>query len=349
MAFNRPLPRYPAEALRTCVIAGAYYGSAKVGLLQELVRGQVTPLWPPTGIAVVCLLWWGLRAGPGIALGAFLVNVTIGPSALAVLGIVAGNTLAPVCAWLLLRRAGFRTEMDRLRDALALVFLAALPAMLVSATVGTAVLAAADAIGGGDFWPTWSVWWTGDAMGVLVVAPVLLVARAAWPLRMMSAYRWAEAAALVCGTTAVTVVATRTDVNLLFLAFPLLIWAAFRFQQTGAAPCTLVVSVVTISAAADDAGPFKDHALPAQMLILQAFNGAAAMTALLLSAVVTERNRTHLEIAYVCGLLATAVTRLAPSGGVQEWPPPPHARRPDGDDGTGGEGGGGTGGGRTGR
>ncbi|WKX73214.1 MASE1 domain-containing protein [Streptomyces sp. XD-27] len=316
MAFNRPLPRYPAEALRTCVIAGAYYGSAKVGLLQELVRGQVTPLWPPTGIAVVCLLWWGVRAVPGIALGAFLVNVTIGPTALAVLGIVAGNTLAPVCGWLLLRRAGFRTEVDRLRDALALVFLAALVAMLVSATAGTAVLVAAGGIHAADFWATWSVWWTGDAMGVLVVAPVLLLARAVrWP-REMPPYRWAEAAALLCGTTAVTVVTARSTVHLLFLVFPFLIWAALRFQRAGAAPCALVVSVLAISAAADDAGPFRGHGLAAQMLTLQAFNGTVAMTALLLSAVITERNRTHLEIAYVCGLLATAVNRLGPGGGT---------------------------------
>src|SRR5437763_554279 len=99
--------------LRLLAVTAAYYASARLGLLLALVNGQVTPLWPPTGIALVCLLLLGVRVWPGIALGAFLVNLPIGPTLPAVLAISAGNTLAPVCAGLLLRRIGFRTELDR--------------------------------------------------------------------------------------------------------------------------------------------------------------------------------------------------------------------------------------------
>ncbi|KUJ70889.1 hypothetical protein ACZ90_00840 [Streptomyces albus subsp. albus] len=319
------LPRLAVEPLRTGGIAAAYYGAAKIGLLQELVRGQVTPLWPPTGIALVCLLWWGARAVPGIAVGAFCVNVSIGPSPLAVVGITAGNTLAPVCSWLLLRRAGFRTALDRLRDAMALVVLGALVGMVVSATVGTGMLVLADAVQGGDFWAAWSVWWTGDAMGVLVVAPFLLALRTAGRPRDAPWYRWAEAVALLGATAGVTLVVSRTEIALLFLVFPLLIWAAFRFRLLGAAACSLLVSVLVVSAAADAAGPFRGHGLAAQMFILQAFNGTAAMTALLLSAIVAERARTHLRIGYVCGLLSQAVTALEeelPAEARDRFPPP---------------------------
>lgn len=162
---------YATHALRLTIVAAAYYGSAKLGLEQQLVRGQVTPFWPPTGIALVALLMWGLRMWPGIAIGALVVNAPLGPSILPVLAIVAGNTIAPVCACLLLRRVRFRLALDRLQDALALVFLGALSGMLISATIGTGVLVASEALTADDFWPTWSVWWTGDAMGVLVIAP----------------------------------------------------------------------------------------------------------------------------------------------------------------------------------
>ena len=50
---------------------------------------------------------------------------------------MAGNTLSPVCSYLLLRRMGFHTELNRLRDALSLVFLGALAGMLISSTMGT--------------------------------------------------------------------------------------------------------------------------------------------------------------------------------------------------------------------
>ncbi|MFF4352916.1 MASE1 domain-containing protein [Streptomyces sp. NPDC001530] len=326
VARGERLRRYTAEGLQLAVVAAAYFVSARIGLQQQLVRGQVTPLWPPTGIALVILMLWGLRMWPGIALGALLVNVMLGPSILPVLAIAVGNTLAPVFAYLLLRRVGFHTALDRLQDALALVFLGALSGMLISATVGTGVLVASGALTAHDFWPTWSVWWTGDAMGVLVIAPFLLALRTArWP-RGTPVLRWAEAMALLGGTAAVTVAVTHSSVELLFLVVPFLIWAAFRFQLAGAAPCVLIASVVAIDAGADGSGPFAGHDLLAKMVILQAFNGTVSLTALLLSAIITERNRTLREIEEACARLAEALSRLSP----EETPDQRPSSRPEG-------------------
>lgn len=297
--------------LEICAVAGLYYASGKLGLLQELVRGQVTPLWPPTGVALAALLILGPRVWPGIALGAFLINVFLGPSAAAVLAIVAGNTLAPLVSYGLLRRADFRPQMNRFRDALALVFLGAFTGMLVSATVGTAALGLSDALPGDRFWPTWWVWWTGDAMGVLVIAPVLLVLRSARRPRDVPPSRWLEASLLVVATIGVGVLET-VPAPLIFLAFPLLTWAAFRFQLAGAVPCALAVSVFAILAATRGSGPFAGHTLLVKMLSLQAFNAAAALTALLLAATVTERNQTQARIERAVEQLAMMVARTAP-------------------------------------
>jgi len=276
-------------ALQILGVATAYYLAAEIGLLQQLVRGQVTPLWPPTGVALVCLLLLGGRVWPGIALGALLVNAPIGPSMSAVAAIVSGNTLAPLFAYWMLNRVGFRIELDRLRDGLALVSLGAIIGMLVSATIGSGALLAAGAIPASDFWSVWSVWWTGDAMGVLVIAPLLLFLRTArWP-RGVPTRRWVEAVALLVCTLVVTVAVTSTSIDLLFLVFPVLIWAALRFQLGGAALCVLVVSGLTIRAAAVGSGPFAGHDLLVKMITLQAFNGSAALTGLLLAAIITER------------------------------------------------------------
>jgi len=310
VARHERLRHSGSAALEICVIAALYFGSAKVGLLQQLVRGQVTPLWPPSGIAVASLLLRGPRVWPGIALGAFLVNVSLGPSVPAVLAIVVGNTLAPVCSYVLLRRAGFHNALDRLRDALALIFLGAFTGMLVSATTGSATLALAGVLGTGDFWPTWSVWWTGDAMGVLVVTPVLLVLRSAHRPQDAPPSRWVEGLLLVAATVGVGFVEI-SHAPLLFLGIPLLIWAAFRFQLAGAAPCALAVSTFAIIAAARKSGPFHGHDLLTNMITLQAFNGSAALTALMLGAVVSERNQTQQEIARACGQLADMVARMA--------------------------------------
>lgn len=312
-ARHERIRRGGLAALEICAVAALYYGSAKAGLLQQLVRGQVTPLWPPTGIALASLLLRGPRVWPGIALGALLVNVSLGPSIPAVLAIVTGNTLAPVCSYVLLRRTGFHNALDRLRDALALIFLGAFTGMLVSATIGSATLVLAGVLSAGDFWPTWSVWWTGDAMGVLVVAPVLLVLRSArWPKHAPPS-RWAEGLLLVAATVCVGFVETRST-SLMFLGFPLLIWAAFRFQLAGAAPCALAVSTFAIIAAAQKSGAFAGHDLLTNMITLQAFNGSTSLTALLLGAAVSERNQTQKEIARACGQLAEMAAKIAAGG-----------------------------------
>ncbi|MGW2017129.1 MASE1 domain-containing protein [Streptomyces sp. NPDC001927] len=314
--------RHGSAALRILAVAAVYYASARVGLLQQLVRDQVTPLWPPTGVALAALFMLGLRVWPGIALGAFLANVSLGPSLLSVLVITLGNTLAPVCAFLMLRRVGFRTELDRLRDVLALIFLGALAGMLISSTIGSGVLVLSGALDGDDFWSTWSVWWTGDAMGILVVTPFLFVLRRArWPARAGPG-RWIEAVALALGTVLVTLLATRTpDSSLLFLVSPFLIWAAFRFRLAGAAPCALAVSILAILAAAAHRGPFDGEDVFADMVTLQAFNGTTALTALLLAAVITERDETHDEIKQVCARLAEMVARMEPRPEAYDDPP----------------------------
>ncbi|WP_018537727.1 MASE1 domain-containing protein [Streptomyces sp. MspMP-M5] len=316
--------RRPAPAvLGNLALAAVYYGAAKVGLLEQVViaGAVVTPLWPPTGIALSCLLLLGLWLWPGIALGTVLVIWTLTRPDLAGFGVVAGNTLAPVCACLMLRRVGFRTELDRLRDGVALVALGAFAAMVISATLGSGTQVLTGALPAGDFWRTWAAWWVGDAMGVLVVAPLLLACRTIRPLRDVPLYRWAEAAALLAATVVVSLVSTRTSLSVLFLVFPLIVWAALRFQLVGAAPCVLVLSVFAISAATGRYGPFTGHSLLESMVNLQALNASAALTALLLSAIVTEQNTIRRKIEQVCQELAEVVDRLAPGESRRRWPP----------------------------
>src|SRR5438045_1286928 len=136
--------RLPASAAGTAiqllVLAVVYYVAAKLSLRLALVGRNVTPLWPPTGIAVVAFLLLGRRVWPGVALAAFLVNLPISASPMGAAATAVGNTLAPLVAAALLERFGFHREIDRLRDAVAIVFLAALVAMAISATIGTAAL-----------------------------------------------------------------------------------------------------------------------------------------------------------------------------------------------------------------
>ncbi|MFI8437257.1 MASE1 domain-containing protein [Streptomyces sp. NPDC079020] len=306
-------------------VAAVYYGSGRLGLLREVVvQGAiVTPLWPPTGVALGALLILGTRIWPGIALGALLtITATGGSVTFSGLGIVAGNTVAPLCAYLMLRRVDFRVDLARLRDGIMLVLLGAFVGMLISSTVGSVALLLSGKLPASSFWLVWSSWWAGDAMGVLVVTPLLLVLRRARLPRMTD--RWVEASVLAVVTLSVGLLATRSTLSMIYLVFPVLTWAALRFQLPGSAPCAFLVSVLAIVAGTDGVGPFEDHSLVEIMVNLSLFNGCVALTALLLAAIVAEHTNIRLRTEHAVEELQALVEQFAPLSGA------PPQRRPGG-------------------
>ncbi|MCX5262999.1 MASE1 domain-containing protein [Streptomyces sp. NBC_00199] len=310
MVGTEDLRRAAGFVVLTLAVALCYYAAGRLGLMRELVvEGAVfTPIWPPTGVAVACLLLFGLRCAPGIALGALLVIMSLTSLRPVVIGNLVGNTAAPVCAYIMLRRVGFRSDLARLRDGLALVFLGALTAMLVSATVGVGLLLLTDRLGAHSFWPVWLAWWVGDAMGVLLVTPVLLML---FSMRLpLDLSRWKEATGLALSACVLVPLATRSPVSLLFLVYPLLIWAALRFQLAGSMLCALFTSVLATVAATDAVGPFEGLSRIEVMIKLQAFNGTMALTALLLSAVITEQRNTRRSVERACQELVEVLEHL---------------------------------------
>ncbi|MEV6760470.1 MASE1 domain-containing protein [Streptomyces sp. NPDC051105] len=304
--------RRPAVfALRTLAVATCYFAAGRLGLLCRLtVEGAVfTPIYPPTGVALACLLVFGLGCWPGVTLGGLFLVLSLGTPGPDVLGILLGNTAGPVCAYVMLRRVGFRTDLGRLRDGLALVFLGALAAMVISSTADVVTLVLVGKLAATHFWPIWLAWWVGDAMGVLIVTPVLLVLFEARGLPSLT--RWKEALALAVVAAVMVPVATRSSMNALFLVYPLLIWAALRFRLAGSMLCALFASVMAAVAATQGVGAFARLSPVEVMLKLQLFNGALALTALLLSAVITEQRNTRLSVEEACQDLAEALEHLS--------------------------------------
>jgi len=231
------------------LVAVACYAAAELGLRLALVGRNITPFWPPTGIAVVAFILLGRSVWPGVALAALAVNLPIRTTALAAAATAAGNTLAPVVAATLLAKIGFHRQIDRLRDATAIVFVGALLSMTISASVGTGTLVASGALPVHELPRSWAVWWAGDAMGVLVVTPFVL--SLVLPRHRPRSARWGhvEAAVLFVLITLVSLTAIGTDLQFMFLVIPLLGWAAWRFQQRGAAPAALLVVLIASWAA----------------------------------------------------------------------------------------------------
>ena len=295
---KRVLPRgrafYPVQV---ALLAAVYFGAAKLGLTMAFVAEQVTAVWPPTGIALAALLLFGSRVWPGIILGAFLANATANAPLGTAAGIALGNTLeALLGAWLLRRLVGFDKALERVQDVFGLVALAAGLSTMVSATIGATSLC----LGGLKPWTAypalWSVWWLGDALGNLVVAPLLLTwagwRRIAWRPR-----RADEAGGMLLGLVAVSLLVFAGPAGIFFFhplaytVFPFVIWAALRFGQHAAALMTFVASSIAIWGTVRGYGPFAGPTTHESLMLVQVFMGVVAITTLILGAVTIERER----------------------------------------------------------
>ena len=305
-------------------MAVAYVIAAKLGFRLAFVAEQVTTVWAPTGIAQAALLLWGRSLWPAIWLGAFVANAGTEAPLWTAAGVATGNTLeALAAAWILRRLPDFDPTLRRIRDAVAFIVVAAVMSTAISATIGVTTLCAAAVQPWARFCELWADWWLGDALGALVVAPVILtMARAppAWSRR-----DWVETCLLVAGTAAMTQVVFGQVLGpgighhpLEYVIFPFVIAAAVRLGQPATALVVLGASGVTIWNTVRGAGPFAGPEVHQSLILLQVFMGVLAGTGLLLAAAIAERKtgERRRAAAYAVGeVLADApdLTQAAPA------------------------------------
>jgi integral membrane sensor domain MASE1/anti-sigma regulatory factor (Ser/Thr protein kinase) len=271
------------------VLALVYFASAKLGLELAFASPSVTAIWPPTGIALAALVLGGRGLWPGVLLGAFLANVTTDVPVYTAAGIAVGNTLEAVVGASLLDRVGFRPSLLRLRDIFALVVLAAVVSTAVSATIGVASLSVGDSLSQGAL-STWRIWWLGDMGGDLLVAAAIFVLVTHWPYRDLPGSA-AEGLALIVALVGIELAVFSHDVPAVYLAFPIIVWAALRFLQPGASVAALAFAIIAVSFTANESGPFFRRSQDDGLLLAQSFSAIVGLTGLILAAVTSQRRR----------------------------------------------------------
>src|SRR5207247_1040641 len=212
--------------------------------------------------------------------------------------IAAGNTLEGlVGAYLVNRFARGHRACERARDVFKLAGLAALLSTTISATTGVTALALAGFAPWTDFGSIWSTWWMGDAVSDLVVAPAVLLwaarPRVRWTRRQALEAVGLLACIAVVGIAVFGGLVPWSDKHypLEFLCVPLLLWAAFRFEQREAATVVVLLAGVAIWGTLRGYGPFARPLFNESLLLLQAFQGVSSVITLVLAAGVAERRR----------------------------------------------------------
>ena len=167
-------------------VGAAYYVGGKAGLLLAIPPGYATTVWPPSGLALVAVLLYGYRVWPGVLLGSMVLNSEISFQAatadisVAALwpaaSIAAGATVQAVTGAFLIRRfVGFPTPLVNEGDVVKFLVLGSPVSCLINATWANASLLAAGTMDLNSVPFSWFTWWVGDALGVVVFTPIVLI------------------------------------------------------------------------------------------------------------------------------------------------------------------------------
>ncbi|MBE2252900.1 MAG: MASE1 domain-containing protein [Myxococcus sp.] len=289
----------------TLGLAAVYFAAAWLGLQVAVPPGNATALWLPSGIALATVLLLGRRVWPGIALGAFAVNLAFFPTpspagdVVGALAIAAGSTSAILLAAFAIERLGGRAILSTAPGVIAFVAVT-LGAALLSASVGLLATMITGELSGAAVPRFWLTWWLGDTVGMLAVAPLVLTTGAgAQPRRV------AEGVALTLLTLAVTQTLFGrplpwpggTAMPLTWLVFVSLTWAGARFKAPMVAAQTLLLYAMASWGTLVGRGPLAGLAQPTALLVLDALLVTVLLSALLLSAAqsVAARTREALE------------------------------------------------------
>jgi PAS domain S-box-containing protein len=277
------------------VVAVVYFAGAEFGLSLASLHENVTPVWPPTGIAIASLLIFGPRVLPGVFLGALAANL---PTSLPVpfaFGIATGNTLEALVAWFLLHRSKrWRNSFDSVGEVLTYVVYAAVLATLVSATVGSLSVWFGDPTQTVRFTPLWLTWWMGDGFGALIFSPLIL----SWSSsRRINSEDMPEIASLFTLLVIVVLVVFAgwfpgpvKTYPLAYLCLPCLLWAALRFDQRIVTSTIVLITVVAVWGARHRYGPFfQPDSNNVTLLLLVSFVGTSSLMTLLVAAITSER------------------------------------------------------------
>lgn len=284
-------------------LALLYYAAARLGLVLAFPGSNASPVWPPSGLAVAALLLFGRRMLAGVALGAFSANAAVfaanSASPATVLGasaaIMAGNCLE---AWLgarLLRGwvAG-PSPFERLSDVAKFIVVAGV-ASVASAAVGTATLFIGGIVPAAALVTVGCTWWIGDATGILVLTPLLIVASQhelrAWPWQRLGFGLVLLALLVVLGVLVFGFPAGQALAGRRFvwLFMPCIAWAAYRHGSLGVAGASLLTASMAVWGTTRGLGPFARGNLNDALIVLQTFVGLAAVTGLVLAADRRER------------------------------------------------------------
>lgn len=291
--------------------AVAYYLGAQFGFSLRFPGSPLSVIWPPNAIVLAALLlvptrtWWLLLLA--VLPAHMLVEYQNGLEPLTIVGLYLTN-----CGQAVLGAAGVRwlsggpPRLDTLNQMVAYGASAVLGAPFILSFLDTAVSMLTHWGGSQQYMLYWEERFVSNALTALALPPIILVVATRWHEwhAQILHRRYVEAALLGIGVATsgflllgTNLIADTGQQALVYLPIPFLLWAAVRFGVGGTGAALLGITVLSTGLNLGTVhGPFLADTPPSSVLALQFFLVALSAPALLLAALMEERDRTAAEL-----------------------------------------------------
>mgnify|MGYP003895017923 CR=1 FL=1 len=302
----------------------AYFAAAELGhaLSRESQDQLFVALWPPAGLLLAILTVSRYSLWIPLILAAWVANLASDvllhdTSVLASLGHWVAHTVESCLgAWLLRHFVGLPFTLTRLKEVVALVGFAVLFSPLAGATLRAWFIV------GGVADPAykrfWQTWWIGDALGVLLMAPVVFTWMAGSEIssQQFRPKRFAEISILFVGIILVTECVYGNWLPRYFqvpiFILPFLLWAGLRLGPHSAANALFVVALIGTWNVMQGRGPYTVESDPLSDQVLRAQGALAgiSLSVLLLAANMAERNQAEQDRSLLLAKLQQALAEI---------------------------------------
>lgn len=293
---NDTVQRYLRMLVVNILFATVCLIMSRIGTGFSLDTSGVSLIWPLSGFTMAVLYLSGTHLWLGIWLGVFASNLISQTPIPLGITIAFGSTAMAVFGAQVLRQSDFRPSFERVRDVLLFFVFGVFGAPIISGLLGATSFYAAGLVSQQDYLRSLLTWWVGDAMGVLVVAPMLLI----WsriPFSIPDRRRLTEALVLLVTLVVICWLVFNRGFSpmsfypLTFLVFPFLVWGALRFDQRTVVSLTLLVTLIAVVQTTRQLDTFSRNSIWNSLMFLWAYIATTAATAMLLAATLAERRQ----------------------------------------------------------
>jgi diguanylate cyclase (GGDEF)-like protein len=301
--LDLPLP------LRLLLVGLAYYAGAWLGVTQTITPEGIAIIWPPNALLLSAFLLFPYSHWPLLAVAALLAECAADVPAFplwAALGFAMVNLLeCALAAWLIRRTASGRFDFDSLKRGATFLLYGPFLASALAALLGAGVYLLLGRTETG-YWALWRLWWFGDALGLLLLTPLIVVL---WRWLEQGLPRPSKAAlaeaALLWGMlllVGMSIFPQGEEGTLGFHLTPTLLlpfgaWAAARLGVWGAATTVVLIAVMAIGFMVRGVHPYHEVAPQLAVWLMQEYLAVVAVLSIGLALLLHEIRKQRSELA----------------------------------------------------